>query len=136
MGRVSGYGSKVSCLQYKSDDKIEFVRHKSNVNKYLAACDLYLIPSKHEGLSIAGVKAMECGIPVVLYNVPGLRELIENESIGYLVEPNYHQLAKTIDKIMENYHVALKKALNSNKLVREKYRMTKNALQIVKLYCE
>lgn len=127
---------KLLCQDYKLNDKIEFVGHKSNVNEYLAACDLYLMPSKHEGLSIAGVEAMGCGIPVVLYNVPGLCDLIENENIGYLVEPNYHQLAKTIDEIMENYDVALKKAINANKLVKEKYSMTKNVLEIIKLYGE
>lgn len=57
------------------------------VAKFLAALDVFVLPSLEEGLGLAAIEAMAMGVPVVASAVGGLPEVIENEKEGLLVEP-------------------------------------------------
>ena len=46
-----------------------------NVHAWLGACDTYLMPSRWEGLPIAGMEAAGTGIPCVFSDIAPLREL-------------------------------------------------------------
>lgn len=43
----------------------------------LAACDLWVSPSRHEGFAVAPLEAMASGRPIVVTNVPGAVELLD-----------------------------------------------------------
>jgi glycosyltransferase involved in cell wall biosynthesis len=45
------------------------------VGARLAACDVWVSASRHEGFAVAPLEAMACGRPVVLADAPGAREL-------------------------------------------------------------
>lgn len=51
----------------------------------LHATDVYVQPSHVEGLGMAVLEAMACGVPVVASDTDGLREVIEPEKSGLLV---------------------------------------------------
>jgi len=74
-----------------TDDVIwirEFVRDRETVRQYLAASDLYVFPSRHEGFALAPVEAMACGLPVVAAGAPGIADLFEHgEESGGIVVP-------------------------------------------------
>jgi len=53
-----------------------------------AVADVYLQPSKAEGLGMPVMEAMACGIPVVATDTGGLHELLDNGR-GYLILPEY-----------------------------------------------
>lgn len=111
-----------------------FLGNKVNVRDYLVASDLYLMPSKFEGLSIASIEAMACGIPAILYNVPGLRDLIHDNDNGLLIEPKIEALAGGIDWIIENPLESKKMATKALRYVNDEYSMDRNVGQIIKLY--
>ena len=46
----------------------------ANPDKYLSVADCYVMPSLREGLSISAIEAITCGLPVILTDVPGLRD--------------------------------------------------------------
>ena len=46
------------------------------VRARLAACDVWVSPSRHEGFAVAPLEAMASGRPVVLADAPGARELV------------------------------------------------------------
>lgn len=52
-------------------DRTKFLGGKVPL-KYLQASDIFLMPSKHEGMAIAGLEALMCGLPTVFSNAPGL----------------------------------------------------------------
>jgi len=54
----------------------------------LWALDIFVMPSRMEGLGVAVLEAMACGLPVVACAVGGLREAVEQERTGLLVEPD------------------------------------------------
>lgn len=56
---------------------VQFVGALHDVREALWASDIYVMPSLHEGFSIAALEAMSVGLPAVLYDSPGLRDLKE-----------------------------------------------------------
>ncbi len=58
-----------------------------SVEELLAAADLFVLPSREEGPSLALVEAMGAGLPVVTTDVAGNRELVTDGRHGLLV-PN------------------------------------------------
>ena len=69
-------------------NNIEFVGQKENVGDYLAAFDLFIFPSRHEGLGSILLDAMDFGLPIVASNVGGIPEIITHEVNGILVDLN------------------------------------------------
>lgn len=61
----------------------------SNVSSYLQASDFYISSSKAEGLPMAVVEALACGLPCFLSDIPPHKEIIDlNKSIGNLFKLN------------------------------------------------
>jgi len=115
-------------------DRIHFLGNKNNVRDYLIASDVYIMTSEFEGLTISGLEAMGCALPLIFYDAPGLRDLIKNDDNGFLINPNYHILA---DKIMEFYskpYLKVEKGLSSFKHVKKNYSMEINVDKIISLY--
>lgn len=56
-------------------ERIRFLGFVSNVPELLQASDFYVMPSLYEGLGNASLEAMACGIPAILTDVAGSRDL-------------------------------------------------------------
>lgn len=65
---------------------VVFEAHTDQVSRCLAAFDLFLFPSRREGLGSILLDAMAAGLPVVATRVGGIPELIEEGRNGRLVE--------------------------------------------------
>lgn len=62
--------------------------------------DILLFPTVREGLPLAVLEAMACGLPVVASNCSSLPELIKNNNGGYLCElGNVNEFATRINKL-------------------------------------
>ncbi len=66
---------------------VRFLGHRNDVHRIFGALDLFIMPSKLEGLGTSVVDAMLTGTPVVATRAGGLPELISHGSTGLLVEP-------------------------------------------------
>lgn len=70
-------------------DKAVFVGRSNDVASLLRASDVYVMPSRYEGLPNACVEAMSCALPVVATRVSGLRDLVVHDETGLLIDaPN------------------------------------------------
>jgi len=54
---------------------------------YLRSARVMCLPSRSEGLGVAAIEAMSCGVPVVATHVGGLPEVIDEPTTGILVDP-------------------------------------------------
>lgn len=69
--------------------RVHFEGRKLNakVAQYMNAADLLVMSSRNEGRPVAILESLACGTPVVATRVGGIPELISDESLGILVEP-------------------------------------------------
>ena len=65
-----------------------FAGQVDNVGDYLAAFDLLVYPSRHEGLGSTLIDALEAGLPVVATAVGGIPEIVHDGENGVLVKPD------------------------------------------------
>lgn len=72
-------------------------------DEYLASA-MYVVTSRYEGLSMAMLEAISCGLPLVAFACPcGPRDIVDDGINGYLVENgNIQQLADKICYVIEH----------------------------------
>jgi glycosyltransferase involved in cell wall biosynthesis len=75
---------------------------EKNPYDYYRRADLFVLPSRYEGLPNALCEAMACGMAVVAANCsPGVAEVVQNGVNGLLAEPeNVDSLAAAMDNLM------------------------------------
>jgi len=89
--RIIGDGPEKERLQKLAEElkvQIEFLGsmdHKE-IPALLSKADLFVLPSFNEGMSNAALEALAAGLPVILTDVGGSVELIENN--GWIIDPH------------------------------------------------
>lgn len=85
------------------EEKLEFVGYldKTNLSSFLESSDLFVLPTKAEGLPRVIIEAMAKALPCISTNVSGIVELLDEE---YLVKNFYDidSLSSCIEKIVKH----------------------------------
>jgi glycosyltransferase involved in cell wall biosynthesis len=66
---------------------IELLGERGDVPELLAAADVFVLPSRSEGMPLSVLEAMAAGLPVVASRVGGVPELVRDGVTGTLVAP-------------------------------------------------
>lgn len=74
--------------------------HREHVPDLLGAADLFVSTSISEGLPGAIVEALGMGLPVVAFDVPGVREVLETGHPGLVPFGNVDTLAARIEEVL------------------------------------
>ena len=83
--------------------RVQFVGPQRDVLPWLAACDLFVLSSDWEGLSMALLEAMAARLPVVATRTGGTPDLVVPDVTGCLVPPGKADtLAAEIGRLLEN----------------------------------
>ncbi|MBU8920361.1 MAG: glycosyltransferase family 4 protein [Bacteroidales bacterium] len=94
------------------DDTIVFLGRRSDVAGYLRLVDVFVQPSRWEGLSIAMLEAMSCGLPMIGTPVGGAAEIIKDRENGLLVPVDDEEaLSTAMGRLLED--TILRKTLGS-----------------------
>lgn len=72
----------------KNSTDIINVGFTSDVDKYLSITNIFLFPSKKEGLPTCTLEALSMGVPVVTFNARGNNDIIKKNFNGILIEPD------------------------------------------------
>ena len=89
--------------QRNLSNRVHLLGYRRDVPALYKSADLCCFPSIHEGLPVALMEAMACGLPIVCSNIRGNNDLIEDGESGFLVETNdVDAYVKSIKKIVEN----------------------------------
>lgn len=90
----------ISALQI--EDSVHWVGSQNNVRDYYWASDLFVLASRTEGLSVALLEAMACGLPAIVSRVGGSPDLVQDGENGLLFDSDEHrQLAECIFAMLE-----------------------------------
>lgn len=98
-------------------DRLHFLGYRNDVIKIMKSCDIFVFPSKREGLSVALMEAMACGLPCVVSKIRGNEDLIENGKGGYCVDLEYEKFNMYINKILELDLSKSMSTFNANKVL-------------------
>lgn len=63
---------------------VAFLGSRDDVRAYLSEADIFVLPSRAEGLSNALLEAMSAGLPVVVSRIPGNEEVVDHAENGLL----------------------------------------------------
>jgi glycosyltransferase involved in cell wall biosynthesis len=72
-----------------------FLGRSNDIPAVLKLADVLLMPSQREGLPIACIEAMSCGVPIIATRVSGLRDLVVDGKTGFLVDSEDQLLEPT-----------------------------------------
>lgn len=90
------------------NDKIFFSGPIPNASTYLKAFDLFVLPSRKEGLPYVLLEAMAGRVPIVATKVGGVPEIIDDKITGYLAKAN------NVDDLAEKIKRGLERPLSSH----------------------
>ncbi|WP_052667109.1 glycosyltransferase [Nitriliruptor alkaliphilus] len=79
--------------------QVEFLGFVDDVPAILQAADCFAMPSHHEGFPVAALEALGCGIPSVLADVPGLRDLRPHLPFAWWVAPHPEPIAGALAEV-------------------------------------
>lgn len=111
---LCGKGKQLTELEKLAKDnqvenQVHFLGYRKDVLSIYGQTDLLAFPSMREGLGLAGLEAMYCGLPLVTSNTSGPRDYMENGKTGYMFDPyDAKGFAEGIQKLHEN--IELRKA--------------------------
>ena len=98
--------TKDECVQMTEDlgisDSVHFTGRVSNPTDYIRAVDLYVSPSRQEGLPFNVMEALGVAKPIIATELRGHRDLIEDGVTGLLY--NKESKAELIEKILDVYN--------------------------------
>lgn len=101
---------------------------------WLRGSDLFILPSREEGMSIALLEAMALGIPLVATAIAGNRRLIQDFKHGRLAAPDPAALARAVNDQWSNFDRAFHMTRSARRRVQEEFSITAVARRHMELF--
>lgn len=80
-------------------DHVHFLGYRNDISEICNCADLFVFMSHQEGLPVALMEAMACGLPAVCSNIRGNTDLIEDGVTGLLANNTPEEVAQSISKM-------------------------------------
>ncbi len=115
--------------------KVNWIGRQSDMITLTALSDIYVLPSYREGVPRTLLEAASMAKPIVATDVVGCKEVVDDGVNGFLVPPkNGKELARAIDKLIEDKALREKFGKASRKKAIEEFDIEKIIKQYLPLY--
>jgi len=122
--------------QAKGLSNVTFEGFVNNVNDYINAFDLFVFPSRNEGLGSILFDVMRLNVPIIASKVGGIPDIIEDNANGLLVPPlNAMAIEKAIIRLYDDKGTGKRLSDNAKRTV-DNYSPQMMAQHYTKLYNE
>lgn len=116
-------------------ERIHFLGNRSDVPELLAASDCFVLPSLWEGLPMALIEAMACGLPIVATEVSGSKQVMVSGETGLLVPPgDALQLTEALTRLLSDPAQAREMGTAARRRVETEFSARKQADEHVALF--
>jgi glycosyltransferase involved in cell wall biosynthesis len=89
VGLIVGEGSERTAVEAltRGDSAVRLLGHSDDVQRIVAASDVFVLASEHEAVPMAMLEAMAAGLPVLATRVGGIPAVVSDGESGVLVAP-------------------------------------------------
>jgi glycosyltransferase involved in cell wall biosynthesis len=116
-------------------DSVILTGSVENIPDYLLNSDVFILPSRREGMSNALIEAMAYALPCVATDISGNQDLIENNFNGILVPvDNAEDLARAVIYLLKNPEKARKMGIRARETIVRRCDINHIADQYIDLY--
>ena len=134
--RICGEGPDEKELKHLAhtlgvESRVEFMGHVDHLElpHILSECNIFIRPSRSEGMGNSFIEAMAAGLPVVATQEGGIADFLfdakrnpDKETTGWAVDKDSpEQIAEVVQDILRNPEQVARVTANAKKLVTEKY---------------
>lgn len=89
---ICGKGVLLSQLEaltkdLRIEDRVHFLGYRKDVVDICAQSDVFAFPSQREGLGLAPLEAMFCGLPLIASDIRGVQDYVCDSRNGFLRQP-------------------------------------------------
>ena len=132
-GELENY-VKEYARKYNISDKVIITGWDENVEKYIPAFDIAMLPSKWEGFGLAIIEYMACDKPIIASKVGGIKDIIVDEKNGLLVKSgSISDISNKIVELIENKKLR-NQIVNNNRQYKFKYNIDDVIKQHVEIF--
>jgi glycosyltransferase involved in cell wall biosynthesis len=101
---------------------VQFTGPVHNVHAYLQASDVFVLPSESEGLSLALIEAMACGLPVISTPVGGGKDTLTPGQDGLIVQAGeFQQLRQALESLIADPNLGSRLGASARQTVVDRY---------------
>ncbi len=114
---------------------IKIAGRSLQVERLAQAMDCFILSSLWEGMPLALLEAMACGIPVIGTDVAGTREVIRNEENGLLIaSADPAAIAKGLERVLDDKALRTRLSQAGRASVERSYSVASNMEKYIALY--
>lgn len=77
---------KKLCKRLGVESYVEFIGGVTDIGRFYATADIFVVPSLFETFCISAVEALAFGLPVIIGRGAGVSDMIERENIGSVID--------------------------------------------------
>lgn len=118
------------------ENKILFLGYRLDVEEIYKAADIFLFPSKREGLGLAALEAMASGLPIITSNIHGIVDYSVNGVTGFTCNPeDVDGFVNALLKLVNNKEIRDEIGKNNGRAVK-KFDVSNSKRKMEKIYSE
>lgn len=122
---IAGSGSQKECLldlakKLGVESQVHLLGFRKDIPELNSISDIFCFPSYREGLGLASIEAMSCGLPIVTSNVHGINDYSQNGVTGYKCAPtDVEGFAKAIRDLIDDSALVEKMGVYNKKCAKK-----------------
>jgi glycosyltransferase involved in cell wall biosynthesis len=123
--------------KWNEEGVVEWWGRMDNMPEVYRQSSIVCLPSYREGLPKSLLEAASCGLPIVTYDVPGCREVVQDKVNGFLVPlRNTQRMVESLLELIDNPDVCTRMGMAGREMVLKDFSQEMIADQTMKVWEE